>query len=61
MRQYFKFYIENDVDVLDNGLETFSKFLSSKMKMNLNNYLTIPSLGYDLLIRECLEHINGLY
>ena len=44
-----------------NGFIEFKKFVFEKLKLDVNNYLTISSLAYDHLKRNCLCKIDNLY
>ena len=61
MRKYCEFYLKHDVDVMDEGLKIFQRFLKKELKIDMNDYLTISSLGFDFLKIDCLTKIKNLF
>jgi hypothetical protein len=60
MEQYCKFYCNHDVLILKQGFVKFAKFLKSELNISVIDYLTISSLSYDYITRQCLEKIPNL-
>lgn len=59
--EYAKFYCNQDVRVLKEGFCTFRRWCLEALDMDITNYLTLPSMADQYLIKEgCYENVSQL-